>query len=80
MSPVSVYRGQYWNVILAEINPAQHTDCANYLFADGHADKISAETFSNWVEQDAASVLVDPNNATNLARPNQQRVDLLPAF
>ena len=71
-APVSVYRGQYWNVILAEINPAQHTDCANYLFADGHADKISMETFSNWVEQDAASVLVDPNNATNLARPNQR--------
>ncbi|HTU26845.1 MAG TPA: type II secretion system protein [Pirellulales bacterium] len=71
-APVDVYRNQYWNVILAEVNPTVHNDCANYLFADGHADKISIDLFSSWVAQDANSVLVNPNSATNFARPNQR--------
>jgi prepilin-type processing-associated H-X9-DG protein len=26
-----------------------HTDAANHLFADGHVELISAETFRSWV-------------------------------
>ena len=42
--------------MLAEINPTQHTDCANYLFADGHADMVTMETFNEWVQQDVTNV------------------------
>ena len=63
-SPVQIARGTLWNTITAEINPIQHVDCANYLYADGHADTISLDTFQNWVQQDIAS-------GTNFARPER---------
>ena len=76
-APVAITRNQYWNTILAEINPAQHTDCANYLFADGHADKVTMETFNAWVQQDVASVAT--GNGTNFARPNQRQLTFYPS-
>lgn len=71
-APIDIERNQYWNTILAEINPTQHTDCANYLFADGHADKVTMETFSDWVQQDVANFL--NGGWTNFARPNQTQL------
>ncbi len=66
-APGDIVRGRVWNTIQAEINPAQHVDCANYLFADGHAATVSLATFSSWVQQDVQNYL--NGSPTNFARP-----------
>ena len=63
-APGDIARGRVWNQILAEINPTQHVDCSNYLYADGHATTVPFSTFSSWVATDVA-------NGTNFARPAQ---------
>ena len=45
-SPFNVAENLVWPTITAEINPAQHNDCSNYLFADGHADTVTQEQFA----------------------------------
>ncbi|HEX4000387.1 MAG TPA: DUF1559 domain-containing protein [Pirellulales bacterium] len=69
-APGDIANGNVWPVITAEINPTQHVDCANYLFADGHAETVSINTFSTWVQQDINYVIKGKNQ--NFARPTRQ--------
>ena len=69
-APSDVLNNNVWPVITAEINPTQHVDCANYLFADGHAETVAINTFASWVQQDIAYVL--KHNNQNFARPTRQ--------
>ena len=66
-APGDIVRGRVWNTILSEVNPTQHVDCANYLYADGHSATVSLSTFSSWVQQDIQNYL--NGNPTNFARP-----------
>ena len=50
--------------ILEEISPQQHYDCANYLYADGHASTVPFVDFQQIVSDDIA-------NSTNSFRPLQ---------
>ena len=61
-APGDIAHGTVWNTMIAEINPNQHGDSANYLFADGHVDTIGQDTVYGWVQQDIA-------NHTNYAQP-----------
>lgn len=63
-APGDIQNGTAWATIIAEINPTQHTDSANYLFADGHAETVSETTFVSWFNQDIAC-------KTNFARPTR---------
>jgi prepilin-type processing-associated H-X9-DG protein len=63
-APVDVEQGTVIDVMIAEINPTQHVTCANYLYADGHAETVSFDTFLSWVQADIAA-------GTNFARPQQ---------
>jgi prepilin-type N-terminal cleavage/methylation domain-containing protein/prepilin-type processing-associated H-X9-DG protein len=63
-APFDVAHGRVWSTMLKDINPARHSDCANYLYADGHSEIVSLSTFSGWVQQDIA-------NGTNFSRPLQ---------
>jgi prepilin-type N-terminal cleavage/methylation domain-containing protein/prepilin-type processing-associated H-X9-DG protein len=63
-APQRVARGQAWPFILSEVNPQQHYDCANYLYADGHAATVSFSEFSRQVNDDM-------KNGTNSFRPIQ---------
>ena len=50
-SAFNVASGLVWVTITSEINPGAHTtNCANYLYADGHADTIGQEQFQQWVQ------------------------------
>ncbi|HEY1598761.1 MAG TPA: DUF1559 domain-containing protein [Pirellulales bacterium] len=62
--PGAIARGRVWDAILAEVNPTQHVDCSNMMYADGHATTVPYVTFDQWVQTDAA-------NGTNFARPLQ---------
>jgi prepilin-type N-terminal cleavage/methylation domain-containing protein/prepilin-type processing-associated H-X9-DG protein len=66
-APSDVIRGRVWNVITGEVNPVQHSDCANYLYADGHAETVSLPMFNSWVQQDIQNYL--NGRPTNFARP-----------
>ncbi len=61
-APGDIANGTVWDTMIAEMNPNQHGDSANYLFADGHAETIAQDTVSGWVAQDIA-------NHTNYAQP-----------
>jgi len=63
-APVDIQQGTVLDVMLAEINPTQHVTCANYLYADGHAETVSYETFLSWVQADIAA-------GTNFAMPQK---------
>jgi len=63
-APGDIQNGVAWATIIAEINPTQHADGANYLFADGHADTVSEKTFVGWFNQSIAT-------KTNFARPTR---------
>jgi prepilin-type N-terminal cleavage/methylation domain-containing protein/prepilin-type processing-associated H-X9-DG protein len=63
-APADIRQGTVINVMTAEINPAQHVTCANYLYADGHAETVSYDTFLSWVQTDIAA-------GTNFARPRK---------
>jgi prepilin-type N-terminal cleavage/methylation domain-containing protein/prepilin-type processing-associated H-X9-DG protein len=63
-APTDIADGTVLDVMLAEINPTQHVTCANYMYADGHAETVSYETFLSWVQTDIA-------NGTNFARPDK---------
>jgi prepilin-type N-terminal cleavage/methylation domain-containing protein/prepilin-type processing-associated H-X9-DG protein len=63
-APVAIARGTVLSTILQDVNPSQHNDCANYLYADGHAETVAFVTFQQWVQTDIA-------NGTNFARPIQ---------
>jgi prepilin-type N-terminal cleavage/methylation domain-containing protein len=69
-APGDIVNNNVWPVITAEINPEQHVDCSNYLFADGHAGVASMHTFENWVQQDINNHVRNIN--TNFARPVRQ--------
>jgi prepilin-type N-terminal cleavage/methylation domain-containing protein/prepilin-type processing-associated H-X9-DG protein len=69
-APSDIANGNVWSVITAEINPEQHVDSANYLYADGHTETVSISTFGNWVQQDVSNNLRGIN--TNFARPIRQ--------
>lgn len=68
-APGDIARGRVLNVMLAEINPTQHFNCANYLYADAHAETVSWEAFSAWVQQDIQNFY--NGNPTNFARPSR---------
>lgn len=59
-----------WPVITAEINPTQHVDGANYLYADGHVAPISINDFAALVNQDVK--LVTHGQNVNFTRPIRQ--------
>ncbi len=61
-APGDIANGTVWDTMIAEMNPNQHGDSANYLFADGHAETIAQDTVYGWVVQDIA-------NHTNYAQP-----------
>lgn len=61
-APGAIARGRVWGDITNEINPTAHDTCANYLYADGHAQTVATETFRGWVNADIA-------NGTNFAKP-----------
>jgi prepilin-type N-terminal cleavage/methylation domain-containing protein/prepilin-type processing-associated H-X9-DG protein len=63
-APVDIAQGTVLNIMEAEINPQQHIGCANYLYADGHAETVSYDTFLSWVQADIAA-------GTNFARPRK---------
>ena len=63
-APVDIAQGTVVNIMTAEINPQQHGTCANYLYADGHAETVSYDTFLSWVQADIAA-------GTNFARPQK---------
>ncbi len=69
-APGDIVRGRVWNTILSEVNPSQHVDCANYLYADGHAETVSLATFSSWVQQDIQNYF--NGSPTNFARPQKK--------
>jgi prepilin-type N-terminal cleavage/methylation domain-containing protein/prepilin-type processing-associated H-X9-DG protein len=56
--PENITAGTVWQQITAEIDPDRHEDCANYLFTDGHVERISETELYTW----AAA-------GTNFARP-----------
>jgi prepilin-type processing-associated H-X9-DG protein len=73
-SPSDIAMNQVWETILAEVNPNQHQDvCSNYLYADGHVDSISRETFAAWVQRDVENRQAGRN--TNFTRPNSDTID-----
>ena len=47
-SDANVHAGTVWNVMLPEIQPDRHEGAANYLYADGHVDRIPAATIYGW--------------------------------
>jgi prepilin-type N-terminal cleavage/methylation domain-containing protein/prepilin-type processing-associated H-X9-DG protein len=61
-APGDIANGTVWDTKIAEMNPNQHGDSANYLYADGRAETVSQETVYGWVQQDIA-------NHTNYAQP-----------
>jgi prepilin-type processing-associated H-X9-DG protein/prepilin-type N-terminal cleavage/methylation domain-containing protein len=61
-APGDIANGTVWDTMIAEINPNQHGDSANYLYADGHAETIAQDTVFSWVANDIA-------NHTNYAQP-----------
>ncbi|MGO9110926.1 MAG: type II secretion system protein [Thermoguttaceae bacterium] len=61
---VDIAQGTVINTMVAEINPTQHVTCANYLYADGHAETVSYDTFLSWVQADITA-------GTNFARPQK---------
>ena len=61
-APGDIADGSVWTTILKDVNPRQHGDCSNYLYADGRAVTVSEATFNNWVQQDIT-------RGTNFARP-----------
>ncbi len=63
-APSDIAQGTVINTMIAEINPTQHVTCANYLYADGHAETVSYDTFQSWVQADIAA-------GTNFARPRK---------
>ena len=70
-APQDIVHGMVWSNMLLEINPAQHVDKANYLYADGHAETVPQETVYLWVEQDiAAGTQLRP--AGQISRPQLQ--------
>ena len=69
-SPFNLGNNFVWVTITSEINPAQHTDCANYLFADGHCDMVTLEQFTQWVQIDTQNCL--NGTPTNFAAPITQ--------
>jgi prepilin-type processing-associated H-X9-DG protein/prepilin-type N-terminal cleavage/methylation domain-containing protein len=44
-------RGGVWDSLAAEIQVDRHADAANYLYADGHVETISAAQIRQWVDQ-----------------------------
>ena len=66
-SPFNIADGLVWSQITSEIDPATHTDCANYLFADGHSDTVTLEQFSQWVQIDVQNI--QNGNPSNFASP-----------
>ena len=62
LRPGDIARGRIWNQILLDINPKQHVDCSNYLYADGHALTVPYSDLEIWVQDSAA-------NGTNFTRP-----------
>ncbi len=63
-APTDISSGTVLDTMLSEINPSQHVDFANYLYADGHVESVSFATFNTWVQQDIAG-------GTNFARPQK---------
>ena len=59
-APADILQGTVLNVMIAEINPTQHVTCANYLYADGHSETVSYDTFLSWVQADIAAGWVRP--------------------
>jgi prepilin-type processing-associated H-X9-DG protein len=37
------------HAVKLDIQPDRHFDAANYLYADGHVDVISAATIDEWI-------------------------------
>lgn len=62
-TPRNVSRNLWWAQFLAEVNPERHDDSANYLYADGHVDVISADTVRQWMDHDV-------EHGTNFAIPS----------
>jgi prepilin-type N-terminal cleavage/methylation domain-containing protein/prepilin-type processing-associated H-X9-DG protein len=69
-APSDIANNNVWPVITAEINPEQHVDGANYLFADGHAATVPFATFQGWVQQNVVQVI--HHLSVNFARPIRQ--------
>ena len=66
-SPFNVAANLVWPTIVAEINPGARTNCANFLYADGHSDTIGQEQFKQWVQGDIANW--QKGTPTNFAAP-----------
>jgi prepilin-type N-terminal cleavage/methylation domain-containing protein/prepilin-type processing-associated H-X9-DG protein len=47
-SPANLAAGIVWDKIVAEIDPDRHEDCANYMYVDGHVERISATQIHTW--------------------------------
>jgi prepilin-type N-terminal cleavage/methylation domain-containing protein/prepilin-type processing-associated H-X9-DG protein len=67
-TPYNLATNGVWGQITSEASPAQHVDCANYLYADGHAATMSLLDFQQFVQQDINNNL--NGNNTNFARPD----------
>jgi prepilin-type N-terminal cleavage/methylation domain-containing protein/prepilin-type processing-associated H-X9-DG protein len=44
----TVLQGQVWAYITGDVQVDRHGDTANYLYADGHVDRISASQIAEW--------------------------------
>ena len=62
--PFNVANNAVWATVVSEIHPSRHTDSANYLYADGHAETIPEETLYQWVQDDIG-------RGTHFARPEK---------
>jgi len=51
-SPVNIKKKWVWTILQNEINPRRHGVAANYLYADGHVETISADALREIVEED----------------------------
>jgi prepilin-type N-terminal cleavage/methylation domain-containing protein/prepilin-type processing-associated H-X9-DG protein len=47
-SDANIAAGTVWNAIVAEIQPDRHEGVSNYLYADGHVERLSAATINGW--------------------------------
>lgn len=53
-STINVANGTVWQALEGEVDTKRHHAAANYLFADGHVDTISAQELSEIVSRDIA--------------------------
>jgi prepilin-type processing-associated H-X9-DG protein len=50
-TPANIAAGKVFSAISGEVAVDRHSDCANYLYADGHVNVISSAQINTWAIQ-----------------------------